>query len=73
MFQDTEEVTAAIAESGGGVLGEACQRMAGRILDHRKVTHIKPFRNCKIYQALLVTHYLQPFSTCYALGRLLQL
>ena len=40
MLQDSEEVIAAVAESGGGVLGEASQRRAGRILDHRKVSHI---------------------------------
>ena len=29
---------AASLEKGGGVLGEASQRMAGRILDHRKAS-----------------------------------
>ena len=38
MFKDTEEVMAAILERGGGLLGEASQRMAGRILDHKKAS-----------------------------------
>ena len=29
---------AASLERGGGVLGEASERMAGRILDHKKVS-----------------------------------
>ena len=41
MFKELEEVAAAIEESGGGVVGEAKQRMAGRILDHKKVNRRK--------------------------------
>ena len=35
----------AIEESGGGVVGEAQQRMAGRILDQKKVKKINTPNN----------------------------